>query len=294
MTPNPNRVWMSALAVAAGLTLVAAPPAGAVTSISSSGYGLGVNLTVLGFLPATLGPIASDSGSSPPGPYSGSNSVLSLNTTLGLGSALSPLGSLQVGTGVLTGSASSPFMSAPTGTGTGTVNNITSLNMVAALVKELGITATTISSTSNVSGAGSLQAYGSTTIEDLVISGTAVGSTITVGASGAVNPTVDDTIFDSGGLDIVLNMQVPTGANGPTSMADGITTDALYIDFTNFALGTGVLNGDVVVGESQAGILGSPVIPEPGTWALMLVGFAGLGAALRARRRTASASAATQ
>jgi hypothetical protein len=84
MTPNHNRARMSALAIAAGLTLVAAP-AGAVTSISSSGYGLGIDLTVLGFLPVTLGPIASDSGSSPPGPYSGSNSVLSLNQPWGSG-----------------------------------------------------------------------------------------------------------------------------------------------------------------------------------------------------------------
>jgi len=284
---------MSALAVAAGLTLVAAP-AGAITSISSSGYGLGIDLTVLGFLPVTLGPIASDSGSSPPGPYSGSNSVLSLNSSLGLGSALSPLGSLQLKTGLLTGSASSPFMPTPTGTGTGTVDNITSLNMVAVLVKELGISATTISSTSNVSGSGSLEAFGSTTIEDLVISGTSIGSTIKVGATAAVNPAPDDVIFDAGGLEIELNRQTFTGADGATSTADGITTDALYIDFNNFALGTGLVDGDIVVGESQASIFGppTPVLPEPGTWALMLVGFAGLGAALRARRRTASAPTA--
>jgi hypothetical protein len=209
---------------------------------------------------------------------------------------LSPLGSLQLKTGLLTGSASSPFMPTPTGTGTGTVNNITSLNMIAGLVKELGISATTISSTSSVSGSGSLEAFGSTTIEDLVISGTAIGLTpITVGATAAVNPAPDDIIFDSGGLEIELNRQVTTGADGPTSTADGITTDALYIDFTNFALGTGLVNGAVVVGESQAGIMGPPslVIPEPGTWALMLAGFAGLGASLRARRRTASAHAST-
>jgi len=291
MTPNPNRIRMSALVVAAGLTLVAAP-AGAVTSISSGGYGLGIDLTVLGFLPVTLGPIASDSHTSPPSPYGGSDSVLSLNSTLGLGAALSPLGSLQVKTGILTGAASSPFAPTPTGTGSGTVNNITSLNMISGLVKQLGISATTISSTSNVSGFGSLEAFGSTTIEDLVISGTAIGSTITVGASAAVNPTPDDVIFDAGGLEIELNRQVFTGADGPLSTADGITTDALYIDFSNFALGTGLVNGDIVVGESQASIFGAPVLPEPGTWALMLAGFAGLGAALRSRRRTVSASTA--
>jgi hypothetical protein len=43
--------------------------------------------------------------------------------------------------------------------------------------------------------------------------------------------------------------------------------------------------------DSQGAGLGSTLIasvPEPATWALMLVGFAGLGAALRANRRSAA------
>jgi len=33
-------------------------------------------------------------------------------------------------------------------------------------------------------------------------------------------------------------------------------------------------------------------VPEPGTWALMLVGFAGIGMSLRRRRRTVLAQVA--
>ena len=288
LTRDTLRKTSGALALAVGLTaLAAASAANAVTSISSSGYGLGVDLTVLGFLPVTLEPLASASGSSPPGPYNSTNSVLLLNTSLGL----APVGSLQTGTATLTGSASSPFTPTPTGTASGTVNNLSGLTLLSLLGTELGVSATTISSTSSVSGSGALSAFGSTTIEDLVINGTAVGSTITVGGAGAVNPGIDDVIFNSGGLEIELNRQTPSG-NGITS--DGITTDALYIDFSNFALGTGLLNGDIILGQSQANIVGpAQALPEPGAWALMLVGFAGLGGALRARRRLASMRVAT-
>jgi hypothetical protein len=34
------------------------------------------------------------------------------------------------------------------------------------------------------------------------------------------------------------------------------------------------------------GIINAPAVPEPGTWAMMLLGFAGVGLALRSRRRS--------
>lgn len=281
MTPLQNllKKSSSALAVAVGLTvLVAAPQANAVTNISSSAYGLDANLSILSLVGVGVGPVAVASGTAPPA-YNNSQTVASLSST----TTLVPLESLVVTTGVLTASASSPFAtltSTPTGTATATVNGL-SLNLGSTLSSILGVSATTVTSTSSVSGSGFLNATGSTSLENLLINGSAIGSPISL--SGTVMPSANDIVFNSGGLLIELNRQVPAG-NGTTS--DGITTDAIYIDFTNFILGTGLLNGDIIVSQSQADILGSAqAVPEPGVWALMLIGFAGLGVAMRARRR---------
>jgi len=49
--------------------------------------------------------------------------------------------------------------------------------------------------------------------------------------------------------------------------------------------------GDAVRGDNFGGVsLRISAAPEPGTWALMLMGFGGAGAALRSRRRTAHAA----
>lgn len=80
-------------------------------------------------------------------------------------------------------------------------------------------------------------------------------------------------------------------------------------NFTNLALGNGenffgfqginnqtianvsaTLNGGGVQDFRQIrldGVAGVPAVPEPGTWAMMLLGFGGMGVALRRRRRNA-------
>lgn len=286
-------VGLTASIVTVGAMALAASPAAAVTGISSSGQGLVVNLDVLTILPVSLD--LGDSGvGTAPGPYSLSNSFLSATASanIEIGSVILPIkiGAVNVttaGTNDISGSASSGFMPVLTGTGTGTISDLSSLDVSSLLDgTQLGISATTLSSTSTVTGFGSLDAFGASTIENLniIVNGTALSFTVT----GAP----DQVIFDTGGLLIELNRQVLTGANGPASTADGITTDALYIQFSNFLLGTNLLNGNIDLGQSFASITGpAGPAPEPGAWALMLTGFAGMGAALRMRRRRQAATA---
>ncbi len=53
---------------------------------------------------------------------------------------------------------------------------------------------------------------------------------------------------------------------------------------------TGVVTGDLA--NIDLGLPPPPGLPEPATWAMMLVGFGGLGVAMRSRRKTIPASAA--
>jgi hypothetical protein len=65
----------------------------------------------------------------------------------------------------------------------------------------------------------------------------------------------------------------------------GISTNAIDIAFNNFALGTGLANGNIILGHSEAlASLGAAAVPEPSSWAMMLLGFAAVGMVLRRRR----------
>jgi hypothetical protein len=275
--------------VTAGVLALSASPAGAGDKITSSSYGASVDLSILSLVDVGLLPVAPASGSAP-APYSNTNTVASLTSSTSLIAIPLVTSGLDLNTGLITDTASSGFPPAVSGTANSTINNLSSnlgltTGIIPITVSVLDISATTISSTSSVSGSGVLSATGLTTLEDLNISGTAVGGTIEAGAN--LTPAANDVIFNAGGLEIILNAQTKTG-DGITS--DGITTDAIEVIFNDFLLNGDLLNGDVVIGQSMADIEGRASVPEPAAWALMLTGFAGLGAMLRMRRRKALAA----
>jgi hypothetical protein len=249
---------------------------------SSSGYALGANENVSagGAVTATVsvGPLAQSSGSAPPS-YNDSNAVASVSESANLTSGIA---------GVTQGLQTSILTSNSTGTATGaqataTVNNLQlSLAETQLLASLLGLNATTIQSFSQANSVGGLDASGSTTIEGLTLTGSLLGG-LTINGSLFSNPAPNTLLFSIVGLSITLNEQTLFG-DGITST--GIGTNAIDIAFNNFALGTNLLNGNIIVGHTEAfASLGQlSAVPEPATWAMMLLGFVGVGLAMRRRR----------
>ena len=267
--------------LAAGVALAAASAAlpALALNISSSANDLSASLNAGGVASVTIGPINPVGGSAPPA-YSVSNTVASVTVSNDL-STLGVLSSnLGATTGVLSSSASSPFTPTPTGTATATVNGL-NLNLSAsglAPLTLLSLSATTVTSTTSVSGFGSLQAHGSSSIEGLTLNGSLIGLGALSGVT-YINPPANDVIFDAGGLEVILNQQIPLGGGV------GLQTNAIAVLFNDVPLGVSLVDGSIDVATSQALISGAPApAPEPASWVMMLSGAALCGAMLRRQR----------
>jgi hypothetical protein len=90
-----------------------------------------------------------------------------------------------------------------------------------------------------------------------------------------------------GSFDYVINL--PKGSDDPSSFSFKATGDGpLTLDFNTVGANHIYFTTDIFGTTGQTGnvgaVLGTGGVPEPASWALMLVGFGGLGAALRHRR----------
>ncbi len=245
---------------------------------SSSGFALDVNQTVTAPLTTTvtvdIGPLAQTSGSAPPD-YNVSNSVASVNQTISLTGGLLPV-SEQISTGLLTSNSTGTADGAQA---TATINNLAlDIGSGSFLPSLFNISATTIQSFSQANTIGGFDASGTTTIEGLVLSGSALGALVFDG-NLLVNPAPNTILFSGGGLSIILNEQILS--------ASGITTNAINIGFTNFPIGTGLQNGNIIFAQTQASAVAgvNGAVPEPATWAMMLIGFGAVGVSMRRRKK---------
>jgi hypothetical protein len=161
------------------------------------------------------------------------------------------------------------------------------------------------------------------------LAGAASAATFTVDAINPISSWLDTGLILAPGTTYDFSVINPAtiwsaGSNSPASRdstADGIPLSRGYGQWSEFGLtanygalvgedathffliGTGTalsgLSGDLKVGywdsfypDNSGSQTLSVGVPEPATWAMLLIGFSGLGAALRARRKVALATAA--
>ncbi|MBR0697801.1 PEP-CTERM sorting domain-containing protein [Bradyrhizobium lablabi] len=157
-------------------------------------------------------------------------------------------------------------------------------------------------------GAGSSESISHLTFTDGSFSGTTVNNLLSVSSFGVFSLANGTNDYDGTSFTLFLDFTAPPGTSpDPGNFLAAITgsvhgnTGSLHVDFSSvptvFTYNGGtfslVINDlDVAVGGSTnvSGLFtATPAVPEPTTWAMMLLGFAGLGF-LAYRRRGTGAS----
>ena len=268
------------------LAIVAASTPAFAQSTTSSGHAASVDQTVrIGNIvtgSVHVGPLGATAGGAP-NDYNVSNSVVSLvqNTTL-VGTPV--IGVQQrLSTGLLQSNAQGSATAAQASASVdGASFSLVATSLFAAPVTLLSLSSGTIQSYAQANSVGGLDASGSSLIQGLRLSGTLLGN-LSIDGSLFASAAPNTVLLSLAGLTIKLNEQTRFG-DGITGT--GIATNAIHVAFNNFLTGTGLLNGDIVIGHSQAFATAAPMaaVPEPASWAMMLIGFGAVGHTLRRAR----------
>lgn len=119
-------------------------------------------------------------------------------------------------------------------------------------------------------------------ISDLVSFGATFSSTDRVPSVFGVSTSLDGMNFTPVGAILDPNATV---SGGSSSLLTGAPVSALYVEyFFGGAIGSNGFPNGAGVSEVFASVA---AVPEPSTWAMMLLGFGGLGLMLHRRRRQA-------
>jgi hypothetical protein len=243
-----------------------------VLSASSSGYGLGVDISAL-VINLDVGPLPAGVSGSAPAPYNQAGTVLNVLTTdavpLVISGTVSADAVNATATSNVDGSAGSKTTFASGGV-VGAGVDVVTLPVLPPGVTLLGLDGT-LSSTAQITGDfGSLVATGTTVIQDLdlVISGIVVDLSAFVNVAVAPNTSINLSALGILNSSLILNEQV-------------VAVDQTSISVNAFHLSLGLLNitADVILGHSQAQVT---AIPEPAS--IVLAGLGGL-ACVALRRR---------
>lgn len=266
---------------------------------TAAGHGLATQLSAFnGNLSLSIDPLPLGVSVVAPPPGSVSDTHLGVDTgdTFNPG-LLSSTFAMELSTGVLNASAASNVdggAGARESSASGSVNDLNFqigtldlLGLISSSVVDL--TAGTIASNASVSGTpGSFVASGSTMLEgaslgvaDVSILGLGLG----VSADLMASPSANLVIVNALGLTVTLNRQLVNGVAGGSCAANDchISVDAIALEFSDFLLGGGLLNGELTLGHSEASLSAVPVPAAVWLFGSGLVGLIGV-----ARRRKAA------
>lgn len=260
-------------AAALALTSVTfTPTAGAaVVSAYSEGYGLSVNLDVLGSNLLAVTIPAGISGTAP-APYSLNDALLDLD----VGATLLGLAQAHASADIITGSANSNVDGSAGNKTTSASGGIEDLSVNANLLSILGsgvslleLDNLTLSSSAEVTGDyGNMIASGGANITSLNLS--ILGQDIQVDANAGPNSIIDLSALGLIGATLILNEQIADCSDSFCSM----TVNALRLSLNGL---TNLFDADIIIGHSYAEMSAENISAVPVPAAVWLFGSAMAG-----------------
>lgn len=287
---------LSAGALLVALTGIQGAAAAVVGAGSASAHALEVGLSAFsGNLSLSVGPLPAGVTVTAPPAGSKTDSVVSVSEQVSFKPGLlSSTFAIDLATGVLSAEAESTVDGSPgphNSSASASVNDldfaIGTLNLLGLISSAMvDLSAGTITSNASVTGTpGSFVASGGAVLEDasLSVADTSIlGIGLGLGGNLVASPDPNLVILDALGITVTLNRQRINGVAGGSCAASDchISVDAIALEFSDYLLGGSLLNGELVVGHSEASLSAVPLPAAVwlfGSGLVAMLGVAGRG-----------------